>query len=331
MAPHHSRTVGERRYAGEMSTIEGTGIVVVGSANMDVVFTTSRIPSPGETLLATSLARFAGGKGLNQAVAAARAGSPTSFIGALGQDDSGDALFATMTDAGINNQFVRRVPQDSGQAFIVLADSAENTIIVASGANATVTELTQPERDVVAASAVLLMQLELPLSAVIEAARVAHDAGTLVILNAAPAHELSDELIANLDYLMVNEHEACIVGGTEDLDEASLLLAAKVPHLIVTLGAEGSALYQGGQLVSHVPALKVEAVDTTGAGDTYCGAFAAGIAEGRSITASAEFATAAAALSVQVLGAVPSIPVRNRIDALLAEQQAVGQHETGQQ
>lgn len=303
-----------------MSIVESAGIVVVGSANMDVVFTTSRIPSPGETLLATSLARYAGGKGLNQAVAAARAGIATSFIGALGHDENGDALFETMTAAGMNSDSVRRVTEDSGQAFIVLADSAENTIIVASGANATVTGLTADERDVVARSAVLLMQLELPLSVVVEAARVARDAGTLVILNAAPAQSLPDELIETLDYLMVNEHEACIVGGSDDLSEASRLLAAKVQFLVVTLGAEGSALYESGKLVSHVPALTVNAVDTTGAGDTYCGAFAAAIAEGRSVTAAAEFATVAAALSVQVLGAVPSIPERNRIDELLAQQ-----------
>lgn len=302
-----------------MSTLEGTEIVVVGSANMDVVFSTSRIPSPGETLLATSLARYAGGKGLNQAVAAARAGSRTSFIGALGRDESGNALFDTMTDAGINSDCVRRVPEDSGQAFIVLADSAENTIIVASGANATVTDLTQAEREVVASSAVVLMQLELPLSVVVEAARVARDAGTVVILNAAPAHSLSDDLIANLDYLMVNEHEACIVGGSDDLEEASLRLSTKVKYLVVTLGAEGSALYEDGHLVAHVPAFNVEAVDTTGAGDTYCGAFAAAIAEGRPVTAAAEFATVAAALSVQVHGAVPSIPTRDRIDAMLSE------------
>ncbi len=303
-----------------MGTSLHSGIVIVGSANMDVVFSTSRIPAPGETILANSSAKYAGGKGLNQAVAAARAGAHTSFIGALGQDESGDELFATMTDAGISAEGVRRVPQDSGQAFIVVAESAENTIIVASGANATVTKLTEGERDVVKTSAVLLLQLELPLGVVAESARVAREAGTVVILNAAPARPLAEELIENLDYLMVNEHEACLLAGSEDLDVASGRLASRVTNLVVTLGAQGSALYEHGQLVSRVPALKVDAVDTTGAGDTYCGAFAAAIAEGSSITVAAEFATAAAALSVQVLGAVPSIPGRDRIDALLSIQ-----------
>lgn len=286
---------------------------------MDVVFSTSRIPTPGETLLAKSSAKYPGGKGLNQAVASARAGTPTSFIGALGRDEDGDRLCATMSSAGMNSDGVRRVPEDSGQAFIVVADNAENTIIVASGANSTVTTLTEAERDVVASSAVLLMQLELPLEVAVEAARVAKAAGTVVILNAAPAHSLPNELIENLDYLMVNEHEACLVGESDDLIEASDRLANRVAHLVVTLGAEGSVLYENGQLVSRVPARKVDAVDTTGAGDTYCGAFAAAIAEGQSGAVAAEFATAAAALSVQVLGAVPSIPTRDRIEALLSD------------
>lgn len=295
------------------------GIVVVGSANMDVVFSVERIPLPGETLLAKSLARYPGGKGLNQAVAAARAGAPTSFIGALGRDGNGDDLMSTMQDAGMHSERVRRVKEDSGQAFIVVGDNAENTIIVASGANGTVSALTEAERELVTASAVLLMQLEVPLEVVIESAKAARDAGTVVILNAAPARALPDELIESLDYLMVNEHEACLVGESDDLDEASERLASRVAHLVVTLGAEGSVLYEDGQLVSRVPARKVTAVDTTGAGDTYCGAFAAAIAEGHSVTAASEFATAAAALSVQVLGAVPSIPMRGSIDALLSD------------
>lgn len=292
---------------------------MVGSANMDVVFAVERIPAPGETLLATSIARYPGGKGLNQAVAAARSGTETTFIGAVGRDKNGDVLFATMTDSGINTSLLRRVHEDSGQAFIVVSESAENTIIVASGANAGVTKLTPDELLAVQSASVLLMQLELPFDVVLEAARAARKAGTLVMLNAAPARELSDELISLVDYLMVNEHEACLVGGSEDLDEASAELASRVPQVIVTVGAHGSVIYQQGRLVASLPSRKVVAVDTTGAGDTYCGAFAAAIAEGGDVISAAEFATAAAALSVQVLGAVPSIPTRERIDAMLSE------------
>lgn len=296
-----------------------SGIAVVGSANMDVVFSVARIPLPGETLIADSVAKYPGGKGLNQAVAAARSGGETTFVGSLGADQNGDELFATMSDSGIDSTLVRRVSAESGQAFIVVADSAENTIIVASGANAEVSALTSAERDRVASSAVLLMQLELPLEVVIESARAARAAGTIVMLNAAPARALPDELIDLLDYLIVNEHEASLLGGSDDLAEASDRLAARVPQVIVTLGAEGSMLYEGGREIARVPARRVMAIDTTGAGDTYCGALATAIAEGRTITDAAQFATAASALSVQKLGAVPSIPSRERIEDMLSE------------
>ncbi len=292
---------------------------MVGSANMDIIFTVERIPRPGETLLAESVATYPGGKGLNQAVAAARAGAVTTFIGALGTDGHGDELAATMTDAGIDRSLVRRSTAPTGQAFIVVSDTAENTIIVASGANAGVTTLTEAERVAITGAAVLLMQLELPVSVVVEAALLARSAGTTVMLNAAPAARVPDDLIATLDYLIVNEHEACIMGESDDLAEASGKLASQVARLIVTLGADGSVLYEHGREVARVPARRVTAVDTTGAGDTYCGAFAAAIAEGRDLEASAAFATAASALSVQVLGAVPSIPSRDRIEAMLAE------------
>ncbi|HEY9498612.1 MAG TPA: ribokinase [Terrimesophilobacter sp.] len=297
-----------------------SGIAMVGSANMDVVFSVERIPRPGETLLATSTAKYPGGKGLNQAVAAARAGAATTFVGALGTDDNGTELAETMHSSGIDGSLVRRSGEASGQAFIVVADNAENTIIVASGANAEVTALSPAERDAVSAAAVLLMQLELPIGVVIEAAQLAREAGTTVMLNAAPARELPDELIASLDYLIVNEHEACLIGGTPDLAEASKRLAAGVNRLIVTLGSDGSVLYDGGREVARVSARTVVAIDTTGAGDTYCGAFAAAVEEGQDFAEAAEFATAAAALSVQALGAVPSIPERDRILAFLAEQ-----------
>lgn len=292
---------------------------MVGSANMDIVFTVERIPRPGETLLAHSLARYPGGKGLNQAVAAARSGGATTFIGALGADAHGDELLSTMVDAGIAAHHVRRVPTETGQAFIVVADSAENTIIVASGANAEMTALTPAERESISSSTVLLMQLELPLELVMEASRVAHDSDTTIMLNAAPARALPDELIDCLDYLLVNEHEACLLGENPTLAKASALLAARVPHLIVTLGAEGSILYRDGREVAAIPARQVEAVDTTGAGDTFCGAFATAIAEGGSLEDAAEFATAASALSVQTVGAVPSIPSRSLIEATLEE------------
>ncbi len=295
-------------------------VTIVGSANMDTVFTVARIPQPGETLLAESAARYPGGKGLNQAVAAARAGALTTFVGAVGSDDNGAALTTTMVEAGIGIDRLRRSEEHgTGQAFIVVDGSGENTIIVASGANASVTELTGEERAHLEHSAVVLMQLELSLAVVEEAAREAHYASATVILNAAPARILPASLVAELDLLIVNEHEACIVSGIDDLGAASAALASQVPRLVVTLGAAGSVLWEGGTELARVPSRTVTAVDTTGAGDTFCGALAAALAEGRPFEDAAAFASVAASLSVQKLGAVPSIPTRAHIEAARLE------------
>lgn len=292
-------------------------VTIVGSANMDLVFTVDRRPEPGETLMATSTASFPGGKGLNQAVAAARAGARTVFIGALGDDDSGRVLGAIMADAAIDSTLVREVKAPTGQALIVVDGGGENTIIVASGANSTVTALTAADRAAIAGTTVLLMQLELPIETVIEAAAAARAAGVMVMLNAAPARELPDELIHLLDCLIVNEHEVCLIGGSAELAEASAVVAGRVARVIVTLGAAGSVIFDDGVEIARVPAPKVTAVDTTGAGDTFCGAFAAALSQGHPVIAAATFATAAAALSVQVVGAVPSIPSRATIEGAL--------------
>jgi ribokinase len=296
---------------------DATGVTILGSANLDVVFSVARIPQPGETLIAERADRFPGGKGLNQAVAAARAGATTTFIGAIGRDDNGDLLADTLATAGIAGDLVRREHEPTGQAFIVVDDSGENTIIVASGANATLTRLTVDENAAIAGSAVLLMQLELPLAAVEAAAEFARRRGVITVLNAAPARELPLAMLDALDYLIVNEHEACLIAGSDDLETASATLAALATRLVVTLGSRGSVLYDGGVEIARIPARAVTAIDTTGAGDTYCGAFAAAIAEGMQFAAAARFATAAAALSVQSIGAVPSVPMRVAIDASL--------------
>jgi ribokinase len=297
--------------------LDQSGVTILGSANLDVVFSVPRVPQPGETLIADRTDRYPGGKGLNQAVAAARAGAAVTFLGALGRDDNGDLLADTMAVAGIVRDLVRREAQPTGQAFIVVDGSGENTIIVSSGANGTVTRLTDEENAAIGASAVLLMQLELPLPTIEGAARFGRRGRVVTMLNAAPARELPLALLENLDYLIVNEHEACLIGGSDDLQTASATLAGLASRLVVTLGSGGSALYDGGVEFARIPALPVTAIDTTGAGDTFCGAFAAAIAEGMEFATAARFATAAAALSVQAIGAVPSVPMREAIDATL--------------
>lgn len=295
------------------------GVVTLSSANMDLVLSVDRIPAPGETLLAHSTARHAGGKGLNQAVAASRAGVPTVMIGAVGDDESGQVLHDVVTDSGVDARLLRRVAEPTGTAMITVDARGENTVVVALGANSTLTKLTDDELEAVRGAAVLLMQLELPVEAVTQAALAARDAGVTVMLNAAPALELPKKLIDALDYLIVNEHEAKTVAGEADLALASRALAARVRRLVVTLGTAGSELWEAGELVAKIPARKVRAVDTTAAGDTFCGAFAAGITRGQDYAAAAEYATVAAALSVQKHGATPSIPHRAQIEAALAE------------
>lgn len=300
-----------------MENSRPVGVAVVGSANMDTVFTVGRMPGPGETLLAEQAANHAGGKGLNQAVASARAGSPTRFIGAVGTDAFGDKLIGVMDDTGVERSLLRRTADATGQAFILVDRAGENLIVVASGANAAVAALTEAEADAVAQASVLLMQLELPVTVVVEAARLAKAAGVLVILNAAPAAELPEGMLESVDCLVVNEHEACVLAGSDDVPTACEQLAARVDRLIVTLGSDGSAVYEGGALIGTVPPPAVTAVDTTGAGDTFCGAFAAATADGHGYLDAVRFATAAAALSVQAIGAVPSVPARSEIDEVL--------------
>ncbi|MFP7833737.1 ribokinase [Marisediminicola sp. LYQ134] len=295
-------------------------VIVVGSANTDTVFSVDRAPRPGETVLAGAAAEHPGGKGLNQAVAAARAGARVAFVGALGRDERGDALESVMAADMIDSTLVRRTEHPTGQAFIVVDASGENSIVVASGANATVTALTDADGRAIRAARVLVLQLELPLAAVEAAARVASAAGTLVVLNAAPAMALGPDTLESVDVLVVNEHEALVVSGLDDLDRAVAALSARVRRLVVTLGSAGSVLVDSGVEVARIAAHRVSVVDSTGAGDTFCGAFAAALAEADvtpqldvsplDLERAARFATVAAALSVTVAGAVPSIPAR---------------------
>ncbi len=282
----------------------GRGVVVVGSANRDLVYRVARLPAPGETVLAAGSARHPGGKGNNQVIAAARAGAAATFIAAIGRDGDGDELVATLRQAGVT-LLVRRPAAPTGTALIVVDDAAENTIVVDSGANAELVDLDEAERAAIAGGAVLLMPLETPLTTVVDAARVARTAGRLVVLNAAPFQPLPAELLALVDVLVVNEVEA------ETMGEAAL---GTVPAVVVTRGARGAVVREGAGAEVTVPSPRVAAVDTTGAGDTFCGALAAALSEGRDLPEAARFGAVAAALSVQRPGAVSSIPTRAEID-----------------
>lgn len=288
-----------------------SSVIVVGSANVDQVFRVERIPSPGETVLSTGFSTARGGKGQNQAVAAARAGAPTAFIAALGDDAFGSDTRAGLIDDGVDVMGVRSLDAATGTALIAVDSVGENTIIVEAGANRLLVDLQSADAAAIAASSVLAMQLEIPLETVIAAARIARAGGTTVMLNAAPIRDLPAELLSSLDILVVNEHEASHLAGERDWRE----LTEQVPVVVVTLGSEGALLLRRGSDEVRVAAPSVHAVDATGAGDTFCGAFAAGLAEDMELEQALRFAVTAASLSVQSYGAVPSIPLRAQIDA----------------
>ncbi len=277
-------------------------VVIVGSGNVDLVSQVERIPSPGETVLSTGFATHAGGKGNNQATAAARAGAVTTFIGAFGDDDNGARLRASLTGSGVR-PLVRTSNEPTGTAMITVAPTGENAIVVNPGANATLTDLTPEERSAIAGADLVLLQLEIPLETVVAAATIASGR---VVLNAAPAMALPEELLSAVDLLVVNEHEAAFLGGSDHL-------LTMVPALVVTLGAKG-ALIRTSDTTTEVPGITVDVVDTTGAGDTFCGALVAALDERKSLDDAVRFATVASALSVRRAGAVPAIPTREEID-----------------
>jgi ribokinase len=286
-------------------------VCVVGSANLDLVANTERLPAPGETVLGSAYAEHAGGKGLNQAVAAARSGSRTTFCGALGDDAAADQLGGVVAGEGIGDEWLRRVPGvPTGRALIGVSADAENCIIVVPGANATLAGA--DVADAAASARVLLVQLEVPLDAVRVALEAARAAGTITILNPAPAAPLPPDLLALCDVVIPNEHEVELLGGVEEL----MRLGARA--VVVTLGSRGAKLCtpDSGELL--VPAFAVEAVDTTAAGDAFCGGFATALAEGVSFADALRFATATAALATTRSGAVPSLPTRAEIDRLVA-------------
>lgn len=280
-------------------------VCVVGSANLDLVATTPRLPSPGETVSGTAYAEHAGGKGLNQAVAAARAGASCAFIAAVGDDEAGTRLSAILVGDGIDAsgvQTVEGVP--TGRAVITVDASAENTIVVIPGANALMA------RSPVPLARVVLAQLEIPIDVVIDAFTQARAAGAVTVLNPAPAADVPDELLALCTVVIPNEHEREQLGG------GKRLFALGVERVITTLGAAGVDVATAAG--SHpVDAFAVEPVDTTGAGDAFCGSFATALAAGAAPSAAIRFAAAAGALATTGRGAVPSLPRRAAIDALL--------------
>ncbi|WP_455361930.1 ribokinase [Streptomyces sp. SYSU K21746] len=297
-----------------------TTIAVLGSTNMDLVAYVAKAPRRGETVTGREFRTVPGGKGANQAVAAARAGGTVAMIGAVGADEFGVRLRATLAASGVDTDGLRTVEGASGTAHIVVDDEGGNAIVVVPGANGTVTGLEPGDEDRIAASGALLLQLELPMSGVLAGARAAHAHGVRTVLTPAPAQPLPDELLALTDLLVPNEHEAAALTGLTEPHEAAEALLRQVPEVVITLGAAGS-LYaaRGTAAPLTVPAPRVRAVDTTAAGDTFVGALTVALGEGRPMPEALAWASAAAALSVQWPGASASMPARNEIDAQSAQ------------
>ncbi|MGL4473294.1 MAG: ribokinase [Shewanella sp.] len=300
-------------------------LVVLGSVNADHVVQVPSFPRPGETLTASGYQVIAGGKGANQAVAAARLGADVAFIACVGDDDFGARMHKEYQALGMDVSGLMTAPdRTTGVAMIQVADSGENSICIAPGANAALTpaRLT-PHLGLISNADTLLMQLETPLDTIFMAASAAKDAGTLVVLNPAPAMALSDELLAKVDIITPNETEAELLTGikVEDLEHAALaaahLHAKGIATVMITLGSQGVFLSERGE-GQQIAGFKVEVKDTTAAGDTFNAGVLTGLQQGMSLPDAIVFAHGAAAISVSRFGAQTSIPVRSEVDAFLA-------------
>lgn len=293
-------------------------VLVAGSANLDFVVRATHVPAPGETVLGQSFATFPGGKGANQAVACARAGGvSTRMLLALGDDAQAAPVEASLREAGVELAIVRTPRAPTGTAFICVGDDAENAITVVPGANA---ELRPEHLADLAGADVLLMQLESPLDSVEAWARKARDAGLKVVLNTAPAPRapLPARLLEALDLLIVNEGELAVLTGAEG-SIAARVAALAMPGVVVTLGPRGCYAQVDGRVLLQ-PGFRVEAIDTTAAGDTFCGTLAAAIASGVAMGEALRRACAASALACTRLGAQASVPARDEVDALFARE-----------
>jgi ribokinase len=284
-------------------------VAVVGSVNLDLVASTPRLPGPGETVIGTAYAEHAGGKGLNQAVAAARSGARVAFVGAVGDDEPGRRLQALAITEGIDVEAIEVISgSPTGRALITVDAKAENSIVVIPGANSLV------RADVLPDARVVIAQLEVPIGEVLAAFRSARAGGARTILNPAPAQPLPDELVALCDMIVPNEHELVLIGGVDSL------LDRGVGTVVTTRGASGvttTVRTETSTTERHQPAFAVTPVDTTGAGDAFCGALAARLAAGDELEPAIRYAAAAGALATTIDGAVPSLPHSSDVERLL--------------
>jgi ribokinase len=292
-------------------------VVVVGSINVDLVVTATHLPRPGETVAGGSFARHLGGKGANQAVAAARAGASVLMVGAVGAHADGDESIAALHAEGIDVSGIRRLDAPTGVAIIAVGPDGENQIVVAPGANALVTADDASLGDLRPGPGAVLACLEVPMPAVVAAVLAARRLGMEAIVNPGPAYPLPAELLTSGPILTPNADELLEMTGAGDVEAGvSALVAAGARAVVVTLGSGGALLAEGSRRQS-LPALAVQAVDTTGAGDTFSGVLAAWLASGHDLDEAVKAANLAAGLSVTHRGARDGMPKRAAIEAAI--------------
>lgn len=302
-------------------------ITVVGSINMDLVFRTPRIPAIGETISGHEFVQIAGGKGANQAVAAARQGASTMMIGCVGDDTYGQQSINGLRSAQIDTSHISTIPQcATGVAGILVDDRGQNSIVIAPGANARLTPLhIQHAAAAIIGAQLVICQCETPLNTIAAAINLAHEHGVKVVFNPAPVIDLPLALFSKIDYLVVNETEATQLSQIQVTDfpsaqnAAQQLLKLGIKCVLLTMGEHGVWLAQQHQASQHFPAIRVHAIDTTAAGDTFIGAFACAIGSGMVITDAIQHAQDCAALAVTKLGAQSSIPTRSEVEQFKAD------------
>jgi ribokinase len=293
----------------------GRQITVIGSINMDLVTSTSQIPKVGETVLGQSFHTIPGGKGANQAVAAARLGGDVTMIGAVGDDSFGKTLVEHLTKQGINTKHIMEVKGVSTGIATIILSEADNSIIVVPGANNYITpEIIEKHEERIKASSILLLQLEIPLESVIKAVELAKKHGILTILNPAPIQKLPKELLEMVDYVTPNEHEQTLLFAS--IDGSDQIVAKLKEKCIVTKGSKGVMVYKNGKKI-EIPSIQVEAVDTTGAGDSFNGALAYALCDGLEIEVASRFANVVGAISVTKLGAQTGMPTKKEVEEFL--------------
>ena len=297
-------------------------ILVIGSLNADLVVRAPRFPQPGETISGEDLQVIPGGKGANQAVAVARLGASVSMLGRVGKDNFGDFLLNNLKSNNVDSQLIQRDDASTGTAIIVVDSNGQNNIVLSAGANGKVNDA-----DVNSASfldyKLLLLQLEIPLQAVLSAATRAHENGLRVILNPAPAKQLPNELIALADFLIPNETELSLLTGlpVNKMDSAAeagrALLKVGAEHVIVTLGSNGALIVTDTQ-VTHIDSYKVNVVDTTAAGDAFIGGFATALLQDKSLEEAVRYGCACGALAATKFGAQPSLPKKEEVERFMS-------------